>query len=108
MGLQLRGSDRFRGLNVRGSLSKQCGDLFDASRKGEGAREDQSAWVATVGRRSGAMVGPIDFVAAAHIALSLIMYAPQPTCPRAPTRALGSVLLCDVTADRTLACCGRT
>ena len=42
------------------------------------------------------MVGPIDFVAAAHIALPLIMHAPQPTCSRAPTRALGSVLLCVV------------
>ena len=48
------------------------------------------------------MVGPIDFVSAAHISLPLIMLAPQPTCSHAPTRVLGSVRLCVVTAARTI------
>ena len=88
----MRCSDRFRRLGVRGSLSERCGDLFDASRKGEGAREKRLLGLPQL---AGGRVPWLDRL----ISLRLLTSRYRSLCmhPNQPARALphaGSGLFC--------------
>ena len=68
---------------MRGSLSERCGDLFDASRKGEGAREKR---LLGLPRLAGGRVPWLDRL----ISLRLLTSRYRSLCmhPNQPARAL--------------------
>ena len=95
LGLQLRGSDRFRGLGVRGSFSERCGGLFDASQKGDGAREKR---LLGLPRLAGGRVPWLDRLISLRLLTSryrsLCMHPNQPTLalPHAHSDPAGSAV----------------